>query len=137
MQHIHHQIHFLPILVSAIIVWLLGALWYSPVLFAKPWIAIIGRKEGEKPKGVVKGMVGSLIGDLLLAFVLMHLIIWSGADSWLDGVHIGFITWVGFVLSPLYPQSVYEGRPFKYFAINGGYWLVSLLVIGALLAIWH
>lgn len=137
MQHIHHQLHHLPILVSAVILWLLGALWYSPLLFAKPWIAIVGRKMGEKPKGVVHGMIASLIGDLLVAFILAHIIIWSGADDVLDGLHIGLIAWVGFVLGPLYPQHIYEGRPFKYFAINAGYWLIGLLGIGALLAVWH
>jgi hypothetical protein len=136
-NHLHHQLHVLPIIVSAICVWLLGALWYSPVLFAKPWVAIIGRKMGEKPKGVVTGMVGSLIGDILLAFVLLHFILWSGADSFGWGAMVGFITWVGYVVGPLYPQSVYEGRPFKYFAINAGYWLISLVGVGGLLAVWH
>jgi len=137
MQHIHHQLHFLPIVVSAVILWLLGALWYSPLLFAPMWITIIGRKISEKPKGVVHGMIASLIGDLLLAFVLTHIIIWSGADDVLDGIHIGLIVWIGFVLGPLYPQRVYEGRPFAYFAINGGYWLIGLTGIGALLAVWR
>ena len=137
MNHLHHELHFLPILVCALIVWLLGALWYSPVLFAKPWVAIVGRQMGEKPKGLAKGMIGSLIGDLLLAFVMLHFILWSGADSFGWGALIGFICWVGFVVGPLYPQSVYEGRPFTYFAINSGYWLVSLLAVGGLLGVWH
>ncbi|HTA81008.1 MAG TPA: DUF1761 domain-containing protein, partial [Terracidiphilus sp.] len=80
MQHIHHELNHLAILVSAVILWLLGALWYSPLLFAKPWVEIVGRKMGEKPKGVVKGMIGSFIGDLLLALALDHFIIWSGAN---------------------------------------------------------
>ncbi len=137
MQHIHHEIRFLPILVAALILWVLGALWFSPALFAKPWVAIVGRQMGEKPKGVAWGMIASYIGDLLLAFVLLHIVIWSGADSVLDGLHIGLIAWLGFILATLYPQSIYEGRPFKYFAITGGYWLIGLLAIGALLAAWH
>ena len=137
MNHLHHELHFLPILVCALIVWFLGALWYSPVLFAKPWVAIVGRQMGEKPKGLAKGMIGSFIGDLLLAFVMLHFILWSGADSFGWGALIGFICWVGFVVGPLYPQSIYEGRPFTYFAINSGYWLVSLLAVGGLLGVWH
>lgn len=134
-----HQFHFnfVAILVSAIILWVLGAFWYSPAAFAKPWIAIIGRREGEKPKGLVVGMVGSLIGDFILSFVLAHFVGWSGADTFALGAFIGFITWLGFVVGPLYPQSVYEGRPFAYFAINAGYWLVGLVIAGGLLAVWH
>jgi hypothetical protein len=137
MQHVHHQFNFLAILVSAVFIWLLGALWYSSVLFAKPWSAIIGRPMGDKPKGLVKGMVSSLIGDLLLSLVLDHFVIWSHADNFGHGAFIGLLSWVGFVVSPLYPQSVYEGRPFQYFAINAGYWLISLVVVGGLLAVWR
>ncbi|HLY41093.1 MAG TPA: DUF1761 domain-containing protein [Terracidiphilus sp.] len=126
-----------PIVVSALILWFLGALWYSPVLFAKPWIAIVGRKEGEKPKGVAVGMVSSFIGDMLLALVLMHFVYWSGTTSFAGGAFIGFITWIGFVLAPLFPQHIYEDRPFTYFAINGGYWLLGLLIVGGLIAVWR
>ena len=134
-----HHLHFnhIAIVVAAVAIWMLGALWYSPVLFAKPWIEIIGRKSGDKPKGLVTGMIGSLIGDWILAFVLAHFIGWSGADSFSMGACVGFITWLGFVVGPLYPQSVYEGRPFKYFAINAGYWLISLAGVGGMLAVWH
>jgi hypothetical protein len=136
-QHIHHALNHWAILVSALFLWFLGALWYSPVLFAKPWVEIVGRKMGEKPKGVVKGMIGSFIGDLLLAFALNHFIIWSGANTIGWGAVIGFIAWLGFFAAPNYPQSVYEGRPFKYFLINNGYWLIGLLAVGALLAVWR
>lgn len=137
MHHIHHELNLVAILVCAVIVWMIGAAWYSPLLFAKPWVAIVGRQMGEKPKGVYKGMIGSLIGDILLCFVLAHVLIWSGAASWLDGAHIGVLTWLGFFAATMYPQSIYEGRPLKYFLINSGYWLVSLALVGAILAVWR
>lgn len=137
MLHIHHQLNHWAILVCAVFLWILGAFWYSPALFAKPWIAIVGRKMGEQPKGVVFGMVSSLIGDLLLALVLDHFIIWSQSSTFGAGALIGFICWVGFVLGPLFPQHIYEGRPRTYFAINGGYWFVGLIVAGGILAAWR
>jgi Protein of unknown function (DUF1761) len=137
MHHIHHELNFVAIVVCAVIVWVIGAAWYSPLLFAKPWVAIVGRKMGEKPKGVYTGMIGSLIGDLLLCFVLAHIVIWSGAGSWMDGMHIGLLMWAGFFAATMFPQTIYEGRPMRYFLINAGYWLVSLVAVGAVLAIWH
>ena len=50
---------------------------------------------------------------------------------------IGFIVWAGFMAAPLSASYIYEGRPFKLFAINLGYWLVCLLASGVLLALWH
>lgn len=134
-----HHLHFNhpAVFVSAVILWLLGACWYSPLLFAKPWIAIVGRKTGEKPKGVVHGMIASFVGDLLLSFVLAHFVYWSGAAGFGWGAFIGFLAWVGFIVSPLYPQRIYEGRPFAYLAINTGYWLVGLVIVGGVLGAWR
>ena len=82
-------------------------------------------------------MIASFIGDLILALVLDHLIIWSNAESVHGGAFVGFITWLGFFAAPNFPQGIYERRPFRLFAINNGYWLVGLLIVGILLAVWH
>ena len=132
-----HPVNYWAVLVAAVILWLLGALWYSPVLFGKHWAAIIGRPMGEKPKGVVWGMIASFIGDLFLAFVFAHIILWRHTVSTFDGIHIAILMWVGFVAAPLYPQSIYEGRPVKYFLINSVYWLAGFVIIGILLTRWH
>ncbi len=137
MHHVHHMLNHWALLVSALFLWILGAAWYSPLLFAKPWIAIVGRKEGEKPKGVGKGMASSFIGDLILALILAHFVIWSGATTFAWGAFVGFVCCLGFYISPLYPQSIYEGRPFAYFAINAGYWLIGMCLVGGLLAVWR
>lgn len=134
-----HPLHFnhWALLVSALILWFLGAFWYSPVLFARPWVEILGRRAGEKPKGVAWGMIASFLGDLLLSLMLAHVVLWSGADSFGSGAFIGLIMWLGFFAATSYPQTIYEGRPLRYFLINNGYWLVGLLVVGGLLAVWR
>jgi hypothetical protein len=134
--HLHHMNPW-ALLVSALILWFLGAAWYSPALFAKPWMAALGiRPDGEK-KGLILGMVSSFIGDLILSFVLLHFILWADATTGVRGALIGFITWLGFIAAPAFPQGIYENRPFKLFAINSGYWLVGLLIVGCLLAVWR
>jgi hypothetical protein len=138
MEHIHHGLNHWAILVSALFLWFLGAAWYSPALFAKPWMAMIGIKKDESNKSsLLAGMIASFICDVVLAFVLDHLVVWSGASTIGWGALIGFIAWVGFFAAPNLPQNIYEGRPFKLFAINNGYWLVGLVVIGSIMAIWR
>jgi hypothetical protein len=82
-------------------------------------------------------MIASLVGDAILAFVLDHIIIWSNATGFGWGVVIGVIVWIGFFAATSLPQNLYEGRPFKLFAINSGYWLVGLVIVGGLLASWR
>ena len=136
MHHLHN-FNYWAILVAALFQWFLGALWYSPPLFAKPWAAMLGIKMDGEKKGLATGMIASILCDLLLCFVLAHIILWSGAASFARGALAGFIVWCGFFVAPNLPQGIYERRPFKLFAINNGYWLVGLLVSGGILAFWR
>jgi hypothetical protein len=130
--------NFWAILVSALILWFLGAAWYSPVLFVKPWMAALKiTPHAVDKKGLVPGMISSLIGDLILAFVMAHFIFWSGGSTIGWGAFIGFLIWFGFFAAPSFPQGIYEKRPFALFVINNGYWLVGLVIVGALLAVWR
>jgi hypothetical protein len=135
-HHLHHFNHW-ALLVSALILWFLGACWYSPVLFAKPWMAALGIVPGHAKKGLATGMISSFLGDLLVAFALLHFIHWSEAATYGAGAFIGFLCWLGFVAAIQFPQGIYENRPFKLFAITSGYWLVGLPIIGGLLAVWR
>jgi hypothetical protein len=136
MHHLH--LNFLAVLVSALILWILGAAWYSPALFAKAWMALVGiDKNAANKKSLVPGMIASFIGDFILSFVLGHMIGWAGATTLGWGVFVGVLVWLGFFVAPALPQGIYENRPFKLFAINAGYWLVGLIIVGALLAVWR
>ncbi len=135
MHHLH--LNHWAVIVAALFQWFLGALWYSPPLFAKPWAAMLGIKMGGEKKGLAAGMISSILCDVILSFVLAHLVVWSGAETFAMGCLVGFIAWAGFIMGPNLPQGIYEGRPFKLFAINGGYWLVALVLSGGLLAAWH
>jgi hypothetical protein len=138
-----HPLHFnhLALLVSALYQWILGALWYS-LFFHKPWMALTGhsqaeRVKGQMPKGTIFAVSSSFVGSLILSFILAHVVIWSGAASAGAGALIGIISWLGFIVPPSFAETVYEKRPYKLFAINAGYWLVSLLGSGVLLAMWR
>jgi hypothetical protein len=134
----HLHLNFLAVLVSAVILWMLGALWYSPPLFSKPWMAGLGiTPDPSKKKSLLVGMISSFIGDFILAFVLAHFVGWSHASVFGAGMFIGFLAWFGFFVAPNFPQGIYENRPFKVFAINNGYWFVGLLIVGGLLAVWR
>ena len=135
-HHPNHMNHW-AVLVSALILWFLGAVWYSPVLFAKPWMAALHIEPDHPKKGLALGMAASFLGDLLVAFVLLHFILWSGASNFAMGAFIGFLCWLGFFAATQLPQGIYESRPFRLFAINASNWLLGLLMIGGLLAVWR
>jgi len=135
-HQLNHFNHW-AVLVSALILWVLGAVWYSPALFAKPWMAALSIVPSGPKKGLAAGMISSFLGDLLVAFVLLHFVLWSGAETVGTGAFVGFLSWLGLIAATQFPQGIYESRPPRLFAINSGYWLVGLLITGGVLAVWR
>ena len=134
-HHLHHFNHW-AVLVSALILWMLGAAWYSPILFAKPWMASLKIVPSHSKKGLARGMISSLIGDLVVAFVLIHFILWSGAATYGTGAFIGFLCWSWILRRDTVSPRHLRESSHRLFAINGGYGLVGLLITGGLLAVW-
>jgi accessory gene regulator protein AgrB len=134
MQYFH--VNLWAVLVAAVIQWLLGAFWYGLVV-KKSWRALVGYKEGEKPKNAIFAMVSSFVASLVLSFVLAHVILWAGTATFLAGASLGVVCWLGFMAPPLFAQHIYERRPANLFAINAAYWLLAMAIGAAVLAVWH
>ena len=133
-MHLHHML--LLVLVSGVLQWLLGALWYG-VIFRKSWRKLIGLAEGEKPKNGALGMVASLIACILLSYVLVHVVAWAGAVTATAGIGLGVVCWLGFMAPPLFTQHIFEGRRANLFAINAAYWLLAMALGGLIMGAFH
>ncbi len=133
---VHQHLNHLAILVSGVIQWVVGALWYS-ALFGKQWRELVGMKKTPSGSSAIVAMATSFVGGLVLAFALAHVIQWAYATNFPWGAFIGFICWLGFVAPMMLSQSLYEQRPIKLFFINVSYWLVVLIISGGLLAQWQ
>ena len=132
------EINSVAIFTCAVFLWVLGAAWYSPAMFAKKWMQLIGiTREPGKRDGLLLGMTASFFGDVVMSFVLANIVAWGHITGFGKGAILGVLMWMGFVASPNLPQGLYEKRPFKLFAINSGYWLVGLCVAGGVLASWR
>ena len=66
------DVNYLAVLAAAVSAFVLGGLWYSPILFAKKWMAYTGNEcaEGEKPKGNMGVIFG---GAFLLSVIAAYL----------------------------------------------------------------
>ncbi|MGD0787385.1 MAG: DUF1761 domain-containing protein [Terracidiphilus sp.] len=130
--HFNHMHVFL----AALLQWVIGAVWYSPVLFANPWTSLAEVRPEAKGFRMVLGMIISFLGCLIVCFALMHVIWWSGVNGFKAGAKVGLVVWAGFICAPLAAQCLYDGRPFKHFAATSVYWLVVLVAAAALLSHW-
>ena len=64
------DINYLAIIVAAIIYYVGGAIWYSPLLFAKSWMAAVGLTE-EKMKEAQKQAWKSYVTAFFAALLLL------------------------------------------------------------------
>ena len=127
------MVSYIPILVAAVVSFVIGMLWYSPALFGKSWMKLAGVKMQGKPKGIGGIMFTAFIANLVMAYVFVYFLnILSYADT-VTGVIFGFFLWAGFFATTLLGSVLWEGKPFNLYLINAGYQLVNLVVMGAVL----
>lgn len=130
-------INYLAVLVAVIIRMALGALWYSPLLFVRQWQALTGVSTATLTARLGRGIAVDAITSLIMAFALANIVGASHIGDWANGAGAGFWVWLGFVATTAAPLWAYEDRPTGLLAINLGYNLVSLVLMGALLAVWQ
>jgi hypothetical protein len=124
------------VIVSAIVYWLLGAVWFG-VLFGKPWMALehMTEEQARSMNPVVPYVVSFLL-NLLIAFVLAQLCAWRSANTAARGASLGILLWLGFVGPITFTTYLYEMRPHQLFLINECYPLVGLALMGTILGAW-
>jgi len=138
-----HHLNFLAVLVAAVSTMLVGFLWYSPVLFAKPWMKEMGYDPNDKAqteamqKSAGLAYAGSLAASLISAFVLALFLHWMRAEGARIGAMTGLHVWLGFVATVQFTGALFAKQSMKLFAINTGYQLVCYLVMGAILGAWR
>ena len=133
-------INYWPVIVGALVYYAGGALWYSPVLFAKPWMAAVGltdEKLEEAKKNAWKSYLTALVSALLISFGMARLMGYLEVDSLMGGLQTGFWSWLVFVMTTSATNSSFAGRSLKLYLIDGFYHLYGFLVIGIILGIWR
>ena len=74
---------------------------------------------------------------LVLAAVVAGLAAQAGIDTWPGGLALGATLWIGFPLVLWTGAIVHEGTPIRFAAIHAGDWLIKLLALGVLVAVWQ
>ena len=130
------SVNFLAVIVAVIAGTAVGALWYSPFIVGKQWIAEMGKKPEDlgDPK---KAMIMSTINTLVIAICLSLMLGWSGHTTLLGGAAFGAFIWFGFVATAQILGVFFQGDSWRFFWINTGNQLVSYVVMGAILAVWR
>jgi hypothetical protein len=131
------RLNWVAILVAAIASFIFEALWFS--VFLNEWLAGIGRthewlmSSGMSP-ALQYGV--AILCAVIAAAVLSLCIQASGEHNARRGVLVGVIVWLGFVATSWATEYIFEVRTLQIYAINAGFWLFDLMLIGAIVGVW-
>jgi hypothetical protein len=134
MQPVH--INTVAFLIAVVAKFAIGWVWYSPLLFLRPWQQLTGITDERMRGGMAKSLAIWIVGSVVMAFVLVHAIRYAGATNPAQGAAVGFFNWLGFVLIVVLEEYAAAKYQFRLVAIKSGGYLVELVVMGAILATW-
>jgi hypothetical protein len=131
------KINYFAVLVAALSTFVLGGLWYSPLLFGKAWMRANNFSESDVATFSKARMFGwSFIFALVMSLNLSMFLAAPGTNvNW--GIGAGALTGVGWVAMAIAIIGVFENKSWGYIAINGGYMIVAFVVMGAILGAWR
>ena len=133
-------VNFVAVLVAAIVAFALGALWFSPPVFGRPWARAYGLdsvSREEMQKGAARAYALTFVAFLVAALALAIFIGRIGITYWLGGVKAGVLAALGFTATTTLITTAFTRRPLTGYLIDLGYYLVALALMGAIIGGWR
>ncbi|NML07274.1 DUF1761 domain-containing protein [Sphingomonas sp. G-3-2-10] len=129
------DVNWLAVLAATLASFVLGGLWYSPVLFGKKWQAAAGLSDETLKAGNPAIIFG---GSFVLAAIASAMFaMFIGPMTAGPATAAGFSAGLCWVATSFGINGLFERKPIALTLINGGYHTVQFTLIGAILGVWH
>src|SRR5436305_167256 len=124
--------NWIAIVMAGVSAWIIGAIWFSPPVFGRRWMAALGLKQeqlGNPAPGFVAALVISIIGATFLRWVIGV----AGATSVGDGIEVALIIWFAFILLPSAPGLLFTKQSGTAFALTQVQHAIAMSAMGIVL----
>lgn len=131
------MINWLAVIAAALSMFVVGALWYSPLMFDKAWQRAANLSEADIKRGNPALIFGAaFVLTLIMAANLAFFI--AGPEMTL-GFALGAAVAAGLGWAALSVGiiALFERRPLSHILINGGYLTIGFAVMGLILGLWR
>lgn len=134
------HVNWLAVLVATVAYFMLGALWYSKVLFGSVWARLV--KLDMNNPDLKKGMGGMMLSTFLLMLVVSFgleilIVKINFAQDFMLGIKLGLLTGLAFATTAVSINYVYERRPSILYLINNGYHVIGHVLVATILILWR
>ena len=135
------KIKYAAVIVATLVHYILGGLWYSPLLFGNKFLQIINWSPEKVTEmgnqSHAKELAIAFVTSLVLVYVLAHFVQYTKATTAMAGIQTAFWIWLGFIVTTQAATVIFEERPLGLYLINIGYQLVGCSLAGLILAVWR
>jgi hypothetical protein len=125
----------IPIVVVTVLSIFLGMLWYSPLFAGNMWVKAY-KLDTKKLKPSAKHYVGNMLLTFVTAFILAIFIDQFQILDWQSALVFALFLWVGFIATTHFCGVIWANKPLVVYFIDVTYYLVSIVMMSVLLAIW-
>ena len=129
------DINWLAVLAATIVSFVIGSLWYSPLLFSKIWQREAKLSDEDIRSGNMPVIFGTTFVMAGVAAILFAAIL--GPEPELGhALLFGLIIGAGWIATSFATGYLFERRSITLWAINAGYNVVLFLAIGLIIGLW-
>lgn len=117
---------------------IVGAFWYSPAGFGKPWGKATGVDLMKLPQKEANRIIQFVIlSGLVQAFVLGLVLNTLGTNDAAEGLLVGLVLAFGFACATTVGNTLYQRLGWKFWWINASYFLLVMAVNSVIFAVWQ
>lgn len=135
-----YDINYIALVIATVLSFVLGSLWYSPILFGKKWQQELGfTDEYIREANMIKIFGSSFILIFLMNFGLAFIFTFVNREEFglLDGALYGAFVGLFFIGTSYGVNMLYQRRSLTLWAIDSFYQISYLSISGSILAYWR
>lgn len=130
------DLNWLAIIIGGVLYFVLGALWYSPLLFAKPFMKYRVKPGEQLDGGQPTEYLITLVNALITAVAVAIVVRLAEASTPVDGAAVGLLLAIGIAATTSLTYTIFSGPHKGLWLIYSGYKVVGFMIMGALFAVW-
>jgi hypothetical protein len=128
------EFNWLAIILATLAYFMLGALWFTP-LFGKAYDKALDSKRAKNQKWPAVYYIGPFLSAFAATIATAVLLYALNVGQTSDALWLGLIVGVGYAMSISFNNAINPKtpRPLLYGAVTGGYHVVGIVIVAAIL----
>ncbi len=125
------DVNWIAVLVAALAGFMVGGIWYGPIM-GKKWMGAVGLTEEQIKEGNMAAIYGGAFAfSLLASWALAHTFATYGALTAQVKILTAFGVALGFIIPAIGTNYLFSQKNKSLFFIDAGYWALFYIAMGA------